>query len=65
MLEWCMTWAPRQPCNVFFKKEEGKDQIRSVVTYGLHYITTDDIEQNIPLRWETNVRENSLRPPIN
>jgi hypothetical protein len=57
MLEWRVTWAPRQPCNGFFKKGEGKDPFRSVVTYGLHYITKDDIEQNIPLSGRPNVRE--------
>lgn len=34
-----------------FQKEEGKDPIRFVVTYGLHCFTKDDTEQNIPLKY--------------
>lgn len=36
---------------VVFQKEEGKDPIRFVVTYGLHCFTKDDTEQNIPLMY--------------
>lgn len=36
---------------VFFKKEEGKEAIRFVVTYGLHCFTKDDTEQGIPLKY--------------
>lgn len=36
---------------VVFQKEEGKDPIRFVVTYGLHCFTKDDTEQNIPLKY--------------
>lgn len=36
---------------VVFQKEEGRDPIRFVVTYGLHCFTKDDTEQNIPLMY--------------
>ncbi|WHS59378.1 hypothetical protein [Pseudomonas sp. G2-4] len=36
---------------VVFQKEEGKEPIRFVVTYGLHCFTKDDTDQNIPLKY--------------
>ncbi|WLH08830.1 hypothetical protein [Pseudomonas lurida] len=36
---------------VLFKKEEGKEPIRFVVTYGLHCFTKDDTAHNIPLKY--------------
>jgi hypothetical protein len=36
---------------VRFQKEEGKDPIRFVVTYGLHCFTKDGTEHNIPLKY--------------
>lgn len=36
---------------VFFQKEEGKEAIRFVVTYGLHCFTKDGTEHNIPLKY--------------
>jgi len=36
---------------VFLQKQDGKDPIRFVVTYGLHCFTKDDTERNIPLKY--------------
>ena len=36
---------------VLFQKEEGRDPIRFIVTYGLHCFTKDETEQNIPLKY--------------
>lgn len=36
---------------IFLQKEDGRDPIRFVVTYGLHCFTKDDTEQNIPLKY--------------
>lgn len=44
---------------VFFKKEEGKDAIRFVVTYGLHCFTKDDTQHNVPLKYADG-RESQL-----
>lgn len=36
---------------VLFQREEGKDPIRFIVTYGLHCFTKDGTEHNIPLKY--------------
>jgi hypothetical protein len=36
---------------LFLKKEEGKDPIRFIVTYGLHCFSKDDTGKNIPLKY--------------
>ncbi|WP_129972859.1 MULTISPECIES: hypothetical protein [Pseudomonas] len=44
---------------VLFQKEEGREAIRFVVTYGLHCFTKNDTEHNIPLEYPDG-RESQL-----